>query len=280
VGEINTGSLIIADCACINPVIAMQKRVVKLLFITLKYNTLHKLHHHFTTKIGLRLLNKKINMGTFFIVGGSSGIGKSIQEKLRLEGHLVYSTYFKSEDVTEEELDLSFLPDSIDGIVYCPGAIDLKPFTRLKSNDIHIDLNLQVLGAVKVIQSVLPKLKASGKGSIVLFSTVAVQTGFPFHAQVAISKGAIEGLTRSLAAEFAPTIRVNAIAPSITNTPLAGKLLNSAEKIEANGQRHPLKRIGEASDIAELAAFLLTDKSSWITGQIMHIDGGMSSVKI
>jgi len=269
----------------------MQKRVVKLLFITLKYSTLHKLHHHFTTKIGLRLLNKKINMGTFFIVGGSSGIGKSIQEKLSSEGHQVYSTYFKNEDhgskdhyyaldVTSEDLDLTFLPDSLDGVVYCPGAIDLKPFTRLKSTDIHIDLNLQVLGAVKVIQSVLPKLKASGKGSIVLFSTVAVQTSFPFHAQVAISKGAIEGLTRSLAAEFAPTIRVNAIAPSITNTPLAGKLLNSAEKIEANGQRHPLKRIGEASDIAELAAFLLTDKTSWITGQIMHIDGGMSSVKI
>jgi NAD(P)-dependent dehydrogenase (short-subunit alcohol dehydrogenase family) len=230
-------------------------------------------------------------MGAYFIVGGSSGIGRSIQEKLSSEGHEVFSTYFKNEDygskdhfyaldVTSEELDLTFLPDSLDGIVYCPGAIDLKPFTRLKAADIHADLNLQVLGAVKVIQSVLPKLKVSGKGSIVLFSTVAVQTGFPFHAQVAISKGAIEGLTRSLAAEFAPTIRVNAIAPSITNTPLAGKLLSSPEKIEVNGQRHPLKRIGEASDIAELAAFLLTDKSSWITGQIMHIDGGISSVKM
>jgi NAD(P)-dependent dehydrogenase (short-subunit alcohol dehydrogenase family) len=230
-------------------------------------------------------------MGAYFIVGGSSGIGKSIHEKLSSEGHQVYSTYFKNEDhcskdhyyaldVTSEDLDLTFLPDSLDGVVYCPGAIDLKPFTRLKTTDIQADINLQVVGAVKVIQSALPKLKASGKGSIVLFSTVAVQTGFPFHAQVAISKGAIEGITRSLAAEFAPTIRVNAIAPSITNTPLAGKLLSSPEKIEANGQRHPLKRIGEASDIAELATFLLTDKSSWITGQIMHIDGGMSSVKI
>lgn len=230
-------------------------------------------------------------MGNFFIVGGSSGIGKSIYEKLKSEGHQVHATYCKTEDqkeigdfhylnVLEDEYDLSFLPEVLDGFIYCPGAIDLKPFGRIKSVDIIADLNLQVLGAVKLIQSFLPKLKAAKQSSIVLFSTVAVQTGFPFHSQVAISKGAIEGLTRSLAAEFAPSIRVNAIAPSITNTPLAGKLLSSLEKIEANGQRHPLKRVGEANDIAELAAFLLSDKSSWITGQIMHIDGGMSSVKV
>lgn len=230
-------------------------------------------------------------MATYLIVGGSSGIGRSVYEKLKSEGHQVYATYCKTEDqkenddfhylnVLEDEHDLSFLPEVLDGFIYCPGAIDLKPFGRIKSADIIADLNLQVMGAVKLIQSILPKLKAAKQSSIVLFSTVAVQTGFPFHAQVAISKGAIEGLTRSLAAEFAPTIRVNAVAPSITNTPLAGKLLSSPEKIEANGQRHPLKRVGEANDIAELAAFLLSDKSSWITGQIMHIDGGMSSVKV
>ena len=183
-------------------------------------------------------------------------------------------------DVRTEEPDLSFLPEVLDGFVYCPGAIDLKPFNRIKEASIIEDLNLQVMGVVRILQLILPKLKASGQGSVVLFSTVAVQTGFPFHAQVAISKGAIEGLTRSLAAEFAPTIRFNAIAPSLTNTPLAEKLLSSPEKIEANGQRHPLKRIGEAEDIAEAACFLLTDKSSWITGQILHVDGGMSSLKI
>ena len=230
-------------------------------------------------------------MKNYLIIGGSSGIGKAIREQLIAAGNNVYATYFQNDtfateenyfslDVRSEQPDLSFLPDVLDGFVYCPGAIDLKPFNRIKEASIIEDLNLQVMGAVRILQLILPKLKASGQGSVVLFSTVAVQTGFPFHAQVAISKGAIEGLTRSLAAEFAPTIRFNAIAPSLTNTPLAEKLLSSPEKIEANGLRHPLKRIGEAEDIAEAACFLLTDKSSWITGQILHVDGGMSSLKI
>ncbi len=230
-------------------------------------------------------------MKNYLIIGGSSGIGKAIREQLISSGNNVYATYFQNDtfateenyfslDVRSEHPDLSFLPDVLDGFIYCPGAIDLKPFNRIKEASITEDLNLQVMGAVRILQLILPKLKASSQGSVVLFSTVAVQTGFPFHAQVAISKGAIEGLTRSLAAEFAPTIRFNAIAPSLTNTPLAEKLLSSPEKIEANGQRHPLKRIGEAEDIAEAACFLLTDKSSWITGQILHVDGGMSSLKI
>ena len=138
---------------------------------------------------------------------------------------------------------------------------------------------MQVLGAIKAIQMVLPILKKSEQASILLFSTVAVQSGFNFHSQVSVSKGAIEGLTKSLAAELAPSIRVNAIAPSLTDTPLAAKLLNTDQKREANAQRHPLKRIGTAEDIAETAAFLLSRKSSWITGQIIHVDGGMSSIK-
>jgi NAD(P)-dependent dehydrogenase (short-subunit alcohol dehydrogenase family) len=155
----------------------------------------------------------------------------------------------------------------------------LKPFSRFKSEDFIADYQLQVVGAVSVIQSVLPKLKASGKASIVLFSTVAVNTGFNFHSLVASSKGAIQGLTKALAAEFAPTIRVNAIAPSITNTPLASNLLNSEEKITANAQRHPMKAIGEPKDLAEMAAFLLSDSAKWMTGQIIAIDGGMSAIK-
>ncbi|MEP6597760.1 MAG: SDR family oxidoreductase, partial [Ginsengibacter sp.] len=115
--------------------------------------------------------------------------------------------------------------------------------------------------------------------SIVLFSTVAVQTGLPFHAQVAASKGALEGLTKALAAEFAPKIRVNCIAPSLTDTPLASSLLNTGQKAEANAQRHPLKRIGTTADIANLAEFILSDKASWITGQIIHVDGGISTLK-
>ncbi|MEY4604344.1 MAG: hypothetical protein RIT43_1636 [Bacteroidota bacterium] len=230
-------------------------------------------------------------MANYLVVGASSGIGKEIHSKLSSLGNTVYATYCKNSakgdeenfyhlDVLKETPDLNFLPEVLDGFIYCPGAIDLKPFHRISEEAIQQDLNLQVVGAVKILKLILPRLKASGKASVVFFSTVAVQTGFPFHAQVAISKGAIEGLTRSLAAELAPSIRVNAIAPSLTNTPLAEKLLSSPEKIEANGQRHPMKRIGTPDDLAEAACFLLTDKSSWITGQILHVDGGISSLKI
>jgi NAD(P)-dependent dehydrogenase (short-subunit alcohol dehydrogenase family) len=224
------------------------------------------------------------------IIGASSGIGKALANSLSKNGNQVFGTYnqtlvessenvnFIQFDVLDSELDLSFLPEKLDGLVYCPGSINLKPFARIKAEDFLSDYSLQVVGAVQVIQKVLPLLKASENASIVLFSTVAVQKGFNFHAQVAASKGAIEGLTRSLAAEFAPSIRVNAIAPSITDTPLASKLLASEEKKEANAQRHPLKKIGSPEDIAEMAAFLLSDQSSWMTGQILHVDGGMSSI--
>jgi NAD(P)-dependent dehydrogenase (short-subunit alcohol dehydrogenase family) len=157
--------------------------------------------------------------------------------------------------------------------------VNLKPFSRIKPVDFISDYQLQLVGAVKVIQACLPKLKNASSPSIVLFSTVAVQTGFNFHSLVAASKGAVEGLTKALAAEFAPKIRVNCIAPSITDTPLAGTLLNSEEKKEANAQRHPLKKIGKPEDLANLAEFLLSDKSAWITGQVLHADGGMSSIK-
>lgn len=229
-------------------------------------------------------------MKNILIIGASSGIGKALANSLSKNGNQVFGTYnqtlvessenvnFIQFDVLDSELDLSFLPEKLDGLVYCPGSINLKPFARIKAEDFLSDYSLQVVGAIQVIQKVLPLLKASENASIVLFSTVAVQKGFNFHAQVAASKGAIEGLTRSLAAEFAPSIRVNAIAPSITDTPLASKLLASEEKKEANAQRHPLKKIGSPEDIAEMAAFLLSDQSSWMTGQILHVDGGMSSI--
>lgn len=230
-------------------------------------------------------------MKNYLVIGGSSGIGKALTEQLAIEGD-VYSTFNKSEtesnipnvnyyhlDVTSSEIELNNLPEEIHGLAYCPGSINLMPFKRIKPAQFAEDFELQVNGAIKVIQKVLPNLKAAGNSSILFFSTVAVQTGFNFHAQVAASKGAIEGLTRSLAAEFAPTIRVNAIAPSLTDTPLASKLLSSDEKKEANAQRHPLKSLGSAENIAELGLFLLSEKSKWITGQIIHADGGMSSIK-
>ena len=189
-------------------------------------------------------------------------------------------TKFQSLNVLDENPDFSFLPDTLDGLVYCPGAVSLKPFARIKPEDFVSDYNLQLIGAVKVIQACLSKLKNSAQASVVLFSTVAVQTGFNFHSLVASSKGAVEGLTKALAAEFAPKIRVNCIAPSITDTPLAHALLNTSEKKEVNAQRHPLKKIGKPEDIAHLAEFLLSEKSSWITGQVLHADGGMSSLKV
>lgn len=232
-------------------------------------------------------------MKSYLIVGGSSGIGKALVDQLSGQGHQVYATYNQTElvsseanvsyhqlDVMEDNIDLSFLPEQIDGVVYCPGSINLMPFHRIKPSNFMDDYQLQVVGAVNVLQQVLSRLKKSDSASVLFFSTVAVQTGFNFHAQVAASKGAIEGLTRSLAAEWAPKVRVNAIAPSITNTPLASKLLSSDEKIQANADRHPLKKIGSPEDIANMASFLLSEQSSWVTGQIFTVDGGISSLKI
>lgn len=229
-------------------------------------------------------------MKNILIIGASTGIGKASAALLAKE-HNVWGTYnshstesstntsFHQLNVLDETIDLSFLPEQIDGLVYCPGAINLKPFARIKAEDFMADYQLQVLGATKVIQAVLPKMKTSESASIVLFSTVAVQAGFNFHSLVSASKGAIEGLTRALSAELAPKIRVNCIAPSITDTTLAGNLLNTPEKIEANAQRHPLKKIGKAEDIANAVAFLIGEQSAWMTGQVLKIDGGMSVIK-
>jgi len=232
-------------------------------------------------------------MKTYFVIGSSSGIGKEVTRKLLANGHKVIGTYYKDTvvsdqqnleyhylNVQEEEVKTDFLPESIDGLIYCPGSIKLKPFKRIKPQQFVEDFQLQVVGAIKVIQNALPNLKADPGGSIVMFSTVAVQSGFNFHTQVSASKGAVEGLIRSLAAELAPGIRVNGIAPSMTDTPLASSLLSNQQKKEANAEKHPLKRIGTPEDIANMAEFLLTEKSSWITGQIMHVDGGMSSLKV
>lgn len=230
-------------------------------------------------------------MGNVLIVGASSGIGFSLAHKLIEEKAEVYGTFnntiISSEGFTHlqplnvlDNPDFSFLPDVVDGVVYCPGAVVLKPFARMGEEDFLGDYQLQLIGAVKVIQAALPRLKNSSNASIVLFSTVAVQTGFTFHSLVASSKGAIEGLTRALAAELAPKIRVNCIAPSITDTPLSSTFISTEEKKQANAQRHPLKKIGKPEDIAHLASFLLSEKSGWITGQVLHADGGISSLKV
>lgn len=230
-------------------------------------------------------------MKNFLVIGGSKGIGLAVVQNMAKENNVYVGSrthelldgikhvnYFQYDATSEAKPDFT-LPDELHGLVYSVGSINLKPFARLTEEDFINDFRINVLGATKVIQYALPALKRASDASIVLFSTVAVQTGLGFHASVAASKGAIEGLTRSLAAELAPNIRVNCIAPSLTNTPLAEKLLNTTEKIEASNKRHPLGKIGQPENIADMVAFLLSEKSSWITGQIMHVDGGMGALR-
>ena len=228
----------------------------------------------------------------YLVVGGSSGIGLELVRTLLNDGHIVYAVSRQMRELPAEakfiELDIlgdvsilkTEVPDELNGIAYCPGTINLKPFGRLTEDDFLNDYKTNVLGAVKVLQQVIPKLKNAPTSSVVLFSTVAANTGMGFHASVSASKSALQGLAVSLAAEFAASkIRVNVIAPSLTDTPLASALLSNPERKEASDKRHPLGRIGNATEIADAAAFLLSDKSAWITGQVLGIDGGMSTLR-
>ncbi|PPK87699.1 NAD(P)-dependent dehydrogenase (short-subunit alcohol dehydrogenase family) [Neolewinella xylanilytica] len=229
-------------------------------------------------------------MATYLIVGGSSGIGRALVDQLLQANHTVHvwarqardlppAVHFTAVDVTAEGADMGTgLPDTLDGLVYCPGNIDLKSFRSLKPDAFRQSFELNVVGAVRCLQAAERALKRSDRASVVLFSTVAVQRGMPFHAAVAAAKGAVEGLTRSLAAEYAPSIRVNAIAPSLTDTPLAGKLLASDDKREASAKRHPLNRVGDPADIAAMAVFLLGNQGRFVTGQVIGMDGGLGAI--
>ncbi len=228
----------------------------------------------------------------YLVVGGSHGIGRGLVDRLAESGSAVTVVSRAAEnsdahpavshlscDVTETALQVSQLPDRLDGFAYCPGSINLGPIRQLNRDKMVSDYQLNVVSAVECLQAALPALKASGNGAALFFSTVAVAQGMTMHASVSAVKGALEGLTRSLAAELSPKVRVNCIAPGLTQTPLSEKFLSSEQKQSAMAEKHPLKRVGQVEDIASMAAFLLGSEASWVTGQVVRVDGGMSAVR-
>ncbi|UAM99977.1 SDR family oxidoreductase [Polaribacter litorisediminis] len=227
-------------------------------------------------------------MKKIVVIGGSKGIGKAIITSLIEENKVINisrsDTLEPHQNLTHFSLDilLDDLPqiEEIDSLIYCPGSINLKPIARLKLEDFRNDFEINVIGAVKAIQHFLPSLKKGNKPSVILFSTVAAKLGMPFHASVAAAKSAVEGLTKSLGAELAPSIRVNAIAPTVTNTDLASKLLRNDRMIENITERHPLKKYLQPEEVADMATFLISDKAASISGQIFELDCGIVSFKI
>jgi NAD(P)-dependent dehydrogenase (short-subunit alcohol dehydrogenase family) len=236
----------------------------------------------------MRFENKNI-----LVIGGSSGIGLNLVNNLLDEGANVYNASRHTSPqwklgVKHVELNIlngatalhSFLPSQLHGLVYAVGSINLKSFNRISEADFIQDYRLNVVGAALAIQEALPALKSGGESSVVLISSVAATTGMGFHASIAAAKGGLEGFARSLAAELAgQKIRVNVVAPSLTDTPLAAQLLSTPEKREVSAKRHPLGKFGQPQDISSIISFLLSDESSWITGQVIGVDGGMGNLR-
>lgn len=228
-------------------------------------------------------------MKNILLIGGSYGIGASLTKIIANDNNVIVASRTKPQDeinnvkylsfdALNDEIDQNELPEIIDGFVYFPGSINLRPFKGLSIDSFKQDLEINVLSLIKVLKSILPRLSLSNNSSLVFLSTVAVSQGMPFHSSVATAKGAIEGLAKSLAAEYAPKMRVNVIAPSIVDTPLANRFLNNEIKIQKSAEKHPLNRVGNKEDIAETIKFLLSNKSSWMTGQILSVDGGLSTL--
>lgn len=233
------------------------------------------------------------------IYGGASGIGLATGKQLKEKGYALHlvgrneealasaadglGAGFTVGDVKDTDLFGRVAEDagkSVHGLVYAVGTINLGAFQRFKEADYLEDFRVNAVGAALAVQSVLPALKNSfGTASVVLYSTIAVQQGFKLHASIGMAKGAVEGLSLSLAAELAPKIRVNVIAPSLTNTPLASGILSNEKMAEAIAKMHPLPRLGTPEDIASMTAFLISDESDWMTGQVLRVDGGRSTLR-
>jgi 3-oxoacyl-[acyl-carrier protein] reductase len=227
-------------------------------------------------------------MKQILIIGGSSGIGLELVNLLASNNQMTllsrnappFSNLNVKHipfDVLTSELPLDDLPKELDGLVYCPGTVNLKPFKMLSPQSFTEDLNLNFMGLIRTLHPLMDRFLPGA--SLVFFSSVAATKGMPFHTSVAASKAAIEGFARALAAEYAPKIRVNVIAPSLVDTPLVARMLNHEKKRENMAARHPAGRYGNTSDIAQMAAFLISQNSSWITGQVLGVDGGISTLQ-
>ena len=223
------------------------------------------------------------------LIGGSYGIGLEMARKLSKDNQVYVASRSNEQlsgldvnhipfDALTEDISEKAIPEKLDGFVYCPGSINLKPFKTMGIDTIQNDMEINFIALAKSVKSIINRMNEGS--SMVFFSTVAVETGMPFHTSVSAAKGAIEGFARALAAEYAPKVRVNVIAPSLVDTPLSERLLSNEKKKEMMSERHPMKRVGNAADIANMATFLLDSDNSWITGQVIGVDGGISSLNV
>lgn len=227
-------------------------------------------------------------MKNILIIGGSKGIGSAILMQ-QLEQNKIFNISRTAPDVTHPNLihypldvlnDLLPEIEMIDTLIYCPGSINLKPIGSLSIDDFRNDFEINVIGAVKVIQKYLPVLKKGANPSIVLFSTVAAKLGMPFHASIATAKAGVEGLVKSLGAELASVVRINAIAPTITETSLSAGILRNDRMKENMVERHPMKGYLKPEEVADMADFLISEKAKSISGQVFEMDYGIVTFKM
>ena len=246
------------------------------------------LTHEQSKKSSVKIKTIINNMCTYLFAGASSLMARETAKQLKNMGHRVIGISRNTDLTTYDKVypienytfgSFPVIDESINGIVYYPGTINLKPFHRITAAEFLEDYTINTFGAAAFAQSYLNQLKKAENPSIIFMSSVAAQTGMPFHSSIAMAKGAIESLTKSLAAELAPTIRVNCIAPSLTHTPLSEKFTSSPEKLEASKLRNPMRKVGSPEELAQTIFFLLT-QGNWITGQVISVDGGMNNIRL